>query len=67
MRPPQVSAVGVLEVPAGYTRTSRRSGWLRGAAAVLLAVFFTVAVATAVSSLGSYCLTSNAGSPFPPP
>lgn len=66
MRVPHVNPVGLVEHPTGYTGTPRvHSAGARLAAAVLLALFAAVGVASTVYSLGAYCLTSHAGTPFP--
>lgn len=62
MEIPRVNAVGLVEHPEGYTPTPRRYPlWLRGLVLTLLLIFGGVTVVTTVVSLGSYCLTTNAG------
>ena len=66
VQPPRVNPVGVVETPAGYTRTPRQlPGPLRIAAAALLLAFGVVGTATTVQSLGRYCLTSQASAASP--
>jgi hypothetical protein len=67
----RVNPVGILEVPIAYSPVSedgeeggarsRVAGGTRLAALVLLALFAFVTVATTVSSLGAYCLTTDGG------
>lgn len=55
---PRVSPVGVLERPAG-SAPRRLSPAGRLVAALLLALFLLLALATTVASLGRYCLTTD--------
>jgi len=50
--------MGYVALPRAY------SARLRVVAALVLAAFAAVGVATTVWSLGAYCLTSHAGAPF---
>lgn len=62
MKLPRVNPVGVVEHPDGYTPTARvYPRGVRLGAAVVLAAFVTVSLATTVFSLGAYCLTSGTG------
>lgn len=62
MQLPQVNAVGLVEHPDNFARTTRvYSPGVRFAAAVVLAAFVAVSLATTVVSLGAYCLTSGTG------
>lgn len=62
-----MNPVGLVEVPPGYSVAPRSyPAALRLGAALVLAVFAAVSVATTVYSLGVYCLTSYAGVPFTP-
>jgi hypothetical protein len=62
MKLPRVNPVGLVEHPGDYTRTARvYSPRVRMVAAVVLAAFVTVSLATTVFSLGAYCLTSGTG------
>ncbi|HZF10644.1 MAG TPA: hypothetical protein VFE33_17800 [Thermoanaerobaculia bacterium] len=59
---PRVTPVGILERPAGYTAAPRRfPPTIRAFALLLLLAFALVTVATTVSSLGAYCLTTEPG------
>ncbi|MEM9176260.1 MAG: hypothetical protein AAGC67_13620 [Myxococcota bacterium] len=63
---PRVNPVGVTEVPDDFVRTPRRHPFLlRFFAAVLAAVFLAVVLGTGAASLATWCLTSDAGAPFP--
>lgn len=63
---PRVNPVGVTEVPDDFVRTPRRhSLLLRCFAALLVLVFVAVALGTGTASLATWCLTSDAGTPFP--
>lgn len=62
---PRVTPVGILEVPERYATSPRTyPGILRLAATLLLAAFAAVSIVTTVYSLGAYCLTSDASTPF---
>ncbi|MCR9096084.1 MAG: hypothetical protein NXI30_17810 [bacterium] len=64
--PPRVNPVGVTEIPDGFVRTPRRHPFaVRCFAAVLALVFVAVVLGTGAASLATWCLTSDAGSPFP--
>lgn len=66
IEPPRVNAVGVTEVPDGFARAPRRYPIaLRCFAAVLALVFVLVVLGTGAASLATWCLTSDAGAPFP--
>jgi hypothetical protein len=59
---PRVTPVGILERPPGYAVAPRRfSVLIRAFALLLLLAFALVTVATTVSSLGAYCLTTEPG------
>ena len=59
---PRVTPVGILERPAGYAVTPRRfPPMVRAFALLLVLAFALVTVATTVSSLGAYCLTTEPG------
>jgi len=59
---PRVNPVGILERPAGFVALPRRfPPLLRAFAFLVLLVFALVTVATTVSSLGVYCLTTEPG------
>ena len=63
---PRVNPVGVSEVPDDFVRRPRRfSAAFRLVAALVAIVFTTVVIGTGVASLAAWCLTSDAGSPFP--
>ena len=63
---PRVNPVGVTEVPEDFVRTPRRHSLaVRALASILVVVFTAVVLGTGVASLASWCLTSDAGSPFP--
>lgn len=63
---PRVNPVGLPEVPPSFARCPREySRAVRLVAAGVLFVFGSVGVAATVLSLGSYCLTSQAGVPAP--
>ena len=66
MELPRVNPVGVTEVPDDFVRSPRRHSPLaRLFAAALTAIFVAVVLGTGVASLASWCLTSDAGTPFP--
>jgi hypothetical protein len=72
MRIPSVDPVGLTRTPRGYLEAPRHYPPVqRGLAALLLAVFSAVVVATTALSLGGYCLTSDGentrGLPHRPP
>ena len=63
---PRVNPVGVTEVPAGFVRTPRRHSLAQRCFAFALAlVFVAVVLGTGAASLATWCLTSDAGMPFP--
>lgn len=63
---PRVNPVGVTEVPDDFVRAPRHhSLLLRCFAAVLAATFVAVVLGTGAASLATWCLTSDAGIPFP--
>ncbi len=65
MQLPRINAIGIVETPSDHIARPRSySARLRVVALVALGVFAVVSVATTVFSLGAYCLTSYAGSPF---
>ncbi len=65
MRLPRVNPVGLVEKPAEYVTAPRSYPVaLRVVTVVLLGAFVFVGVTTTVLSLGTYCLTSQAGAPF---
>jgi hypothetical protein len=66
MQGPSVNAVGIVERPDDYAMQPRPyPATVRVAAAVILATFAFVTLSTSVISLATYCLTSQAGMPFP--
>ncbi len=63
---PRVNPVGVSEIPDEFVRTPRRHPLSSRVLAGVLAVTFTaVVLATGVMSLATWCLTSDAGAPYP--
>jgi len=65
---PRLSPVGLLERPAGFASAPRRHPPARRIlSAALLALVVAVTVLTTVSSLGSYCLTTEPGDLRPLP
>jgi hypothetical protein len=66
MQGPSVNAVGLVEQPDDYIMHPRPyPAAVRIAAALILSVFAFVTRSTSVISLATYCLTSQAGMPFP--
>ena len=66
MELPRVNPVGVTDVPDDFVRTPRRHSFVtRCFAGALAAVFVLVVLGTGAASLATWCLTSDAGSPFP--
>jgi hypothetical protein len=62
MELPRVNPVGIVVQPDDHTQLARTySRRLRLVAALVLATFATVSIATTVYSLGAYCLTSGTG------
>ncbi len=65
---PVVSPIGLLESPRGFAAAPRRHPPVRRLlAAALLALVALVTVLTTVTSLGSYCLTTEPGDVRPLP
>lgn len=63
---PRVNPVGVTEIPAAFSQNPRRhSPLMRLFAGALVAIFTSVVLVTGAMSLASWCLTSDAGAPFP--
>ena len=63
---PRVNPVGVTEIPDDFVRTPRRHSFVvRCFAAALALVFLAVVLGTGAASLATWCLTSDAGAPFP--
>jgi len=58
---PRINAVGILEPPAEPSESPRRfSLRLRLLAGLFVLLFLLITVATTVTSLGRYCLTTDA-------
>ena len=65
MEIPRVNPIGIVERPPDQTARPRTYPTrLRVPAVLVLGVFAAVSIATTVFSLGAYCLTTYAGSPF---
>ena len=62
MRLPRVDPVGILEWPEEASSAPRHfSRRVRAFAALLLALFALMTIATSSASLGAYCLTTEPG------
>jgi hypothetical protein len=68
VQPPRVNPVGVLESPPEFAHSPRSySVALRVAAIGVLGAFLVTGIATTVYSFATYCITTQAGAPAPPP
>ena len=66
MAAPRVNPVGIVERPDAWYAAPRRHRWPIRVGALLLSIaFVSVSVATTVSSLTAYCLTTDASRPAP--
>jgi len=62
MELPRVNPVGLLELPDDFAQPPRSyPKWQRWTVVAVLAVFALVTLVTTGASLGSYCLTTDAG------